>query len=281
MAEKYRDLTRIEDRLVLYREKMQEFRLMDDTFMSVVFSKTECAELLLRIILDREDLRVVNVTTQQEIYNMTGRSVRLDIYAVDAEGKAYDVEVQRSDAGAAARRARYNSGALDANALPSGKEFDYKDLPETYVIFITENDVLGDGLPIYHIERKVIETDKLFCDGEHIIYVNSQIRDETPLGKLMRDFYCADTEEMNYNVLREEAGNIKNMTEGGEDMCRIMEEIADMVAKDYAAKAEAETKEENAKRMLQDGMPAEKVALYVNLPVEEVRQLAETTPCKP
>lgn len=275
MTEKYRDLTRIEDRLALYREKMQEFCLMDDTFMSVVFSKTECAELLLRIILAREDLRVVNVKTQQEIRNMTGRSVRLDIYAVDEEGKAYDVEVQRSDVGAATRRARYNSGALDANALPSGKEFDYKDLPETYVIFITENDVLGDGLPIYHIERKVIETDKFFGDGEHIIYVNSQIRDETPLGRLMQDFYCADTDEMNYNVLREEAGNIKNMTEGGEDMCRIMEEIADMVAKDYAAKAEAETKEENARRMLQDGVPAEKVSLYVNLPVEAVRQLAE------
>lgn len=106
------------------------------------------------------------------------------------------------------------------------------------------------------------------------------ITENDALGKLMRDFYCADTEEMNYNVLREEAGNIKNMTEGGEDMCRIMEKIADMVAKDYAAKAEAETKEENARRMLQDGVPAEKVSLYVNLPVEEVRQLAETTPCK-
>ena len=39
--------------------------------------------------------------------------------------------------------------SLDANALLSGN--DTEQLPETYVIFITENDVLGRNKPIYHI----------------------------------------------------------------------------------------------------------------------------------
>ena len=43
---------------------------------------------------------------------------------------------------------------------------------DSYVIFITENDCMGQGLPLYHIERTIQETGKLFKDGSHIIYVN-------------------------------------------------------------------------------------------------------------
>ena len=48
-------------------------------------------------------------------------------------------------------------------------------MPETYIIFITSNDVLVGGLPIYTIERTVQETGKLFNDKAHIVYVNAKI----------------------------------------------------------------------------------------------------------
>lgn len=38
---------------------------------------------------------------------------------------------------------------------------DFEKLPESYVIFITRNDVLGGGLPIYHVERTIRETEML------------------------------------------------------------------------------------------------------------------------
>ena len=79
---------------------IENFRLMDDTFMSKVFEDKACAELLLRVILNRDDLTVVRVVSQFELKNLQGRSARLDIYAVDEHGKQYDVEVQRSDDGA-------------------------------------------------------------------------------------------------------------------------------------------------------------------------------------
>lgn len=44
------------------------------------------------------------------------------------------------------------------------------------------------GVPIYHIDRTVKETGELFSDESYIIYVNSQIKDESALGKLMHDF---------------------------------------------------------------------------------------------
>ena len=45
-------------------------------------------------------------------------------------------------------------------------------MPETYIIFITSNDVLKGGLPIYTIERTIQETGALFKDKAHIVYVN-------------------------------------------------------------------------------------------------------------
>ena len=53
-------------------------------------------------------------------------------------------------------RDRYNSSLLDANLTDAGDDYDA--LKETYVIFITENDVLKAGLPIYHVDRTVRET---------------------------------------------------------------------------------------------------------------------------
>lgn len=94
--------------------------------------------------------------------NMLGHSVRLDIHAVDSAEKKYNIEIQREDKGAGSKRARYNSSVMDANSLKSGADFD--DLPETYVIFITENDVMGGSEPIYHVDRIVKETGKPFND---------------------------------------------------------------------------------------------------------------------
>jgi len=82
----------------------------------------------------------------------------------------YDIEVQRSDAGADVHRARFNSAMLDSRMLKEGQEF--SEINESYVIFIVENDVIGAGIPIYHTDRVIRETGEIFGDGNHIVYVN-------------------------------------------------------------------------------------------------------------
>ena len=49
---------------------------MDDNFMSKVFEDKPCAEFLLRIILNRDDLKVKEVHGQHDLNNIQGRSVR-------------------------------------------------------------------------------------------------------------------------------------------------------------------------------------------------------------
>ena len=246
-------------------QRIREFRLIDDDFMAAVFEDHACAEFLLQIILKRNDLVVREVHGQYNIKNLQGRFVRLDILAVDQDNRAYNIEVQRSDRGASEKRARYNSSLLDANLTESGSSYDA--LNETYVIFITENDVLRAGLPIYHIERTVQETGMVFNDRAHIIYVNSQIKDETALGKLMHDFFCTNSKDMNYSILAQRVRYFKEDTKGVAAMCRAMEKMRD--------ETEHETSIKHALAMLADGVPCEKVAKYTDLSIEEVRALAE------
>lgn len=215
----------VSERYKEYRQKLQQMRLIDDTFMTEVFADKDCAELLLRVILDRDDIFVKEVITQETIQNFVGHSVRLDIRIEDAVGKLYNVEIQRSKEGAVPQRARYNSGALNAISLP--KSADYREMLETYVIFITELDIFKAGLPIYHVERMVLEIGEMFNDGEHIIYVNSGIQDSSPLGRLMHDFYCTNVDDMMNTTLRNRALYFKSSEEGVKHMCEIMEQIAD------------------------------------------------------
>ena len=246
-------------------QRLRGFRLLDDDFMSKVFEDKACAEFLLQIILQRHDLKVQSVQGQYDIKNLQGRSIRLDILAVDSNNRIYNIEIQRSDRGADAKRARYNSSLIDANITEAGDKYDT--LTETYVIFITENDVLKAGLPIYHVDRTVRETGTAFNDQAHIVYVNSQIKDETALGKLMHDFFCTNSKDMNYSILAQRVRYFKEDTKGVAAMCRAMEKMRD--------ETEHETSVKHALAMLADGVPCEKVAKYTDLSIEEVRALAE------
>ena len=237
-------------------EFIKQLRLIDDIFMEKVFSEDiACTQLLIQIILGKKDLKVTKINKQLPLSNLHGRSVRLDVFAVDTNDTLYNIEVQRGDSGAVPKRARYNSSMLDANITESGD--DYSALKETYVIFITENDVLKGGLPIYHVERAVLETGKLFNDKAHIIYVNSQIQDNTALGNLMHDFYCTDARQMYYPTLAQRVKYIKEDYEGVNTMCEAVREyFKDELAAGEAlsrAKGRAEGREEGRAEGREEG----------------------------
>lgn len=69
------------------------------------------------------------------------------------------------------------------------------------------------------------ETGKDFRDGSSIIYVNGDIRDDTPLGKLMHDFACANPSEMHYNVIADRTRMFKERKEGLVYMSSVLDEL--------------------------------------------------------
>ena len=58
-----------------------------------------------------------------------------------------------------------------------------------------------------------------------MVCVNSRIQDEeTELGKLMHDFWCADAEQMRFRILAERVRYFKESEEGNRTMCKAMED---------------------------------------------------------
>ena len=120
-----------------YLEKIAELRLMDDDFFSEALDeKIAPVEYILNTILERDDIRVQRTEAQVEYKSATKRSIKLEVRAVDAEGRVTDIEVQRAEKGAGVRRARFHSSMIDRTLLEKGDDFE--SLVDTYVIFITE-----------------------------------------------------------------------------------------------------------------------------------------------
>lgn len=250
-------------------EAIRKLCLLDANLMTLVFDRNiEATELLLNVILQRKDLKVLDVVAQREYKNPIsgGRSITIDIYAVDGNDKVYDIEVQRASEGADVHRARFHSSMIDTKMLRAGQEF--KEIHDSYVIFITANDVIGAGCSLYHIDRTIEETGTYFNDGSHIIYVNGSYKDDNdPVGKLMHDFRCLNSVDMFYSILAKQVKYFKE-TEGGQKiMCQVFEDLAE--------KRITEEKKAFACRLIARGKQTlEEIAEDTELPIEEVRELA-------
>ena len=209
--------------------------LFDDDLMSMVFdSNIPATELLLKIILKRDDIKVISVVGQREFQNpiVGGRNIRLDILAKGSTGKHYNIEVQKKPEGAHVRRARFNSSMMDSRMLKEGQEF--SELRDSYIVFITQTDIFGYGIPIYTVNRYFEEIDAPFDDGSHIVYVNGSYKGQDAIGKLIHDFSCKESKDMYYPELAKGIRHFKEEEGGRVIMCEAVERYAEKYAEKYA-----------------------------------------------
>ena len=241
-----------------YLEIIKSYRPIDDTFMRNVFRESpELTEMVLRILMDKPDLKVIKSETQVDLKRITGsRGLCLDVLATDGTGKKYDIEVQRATDGADPDRARYHASAMDVeNSWPGMK---FKELPEIYVIFITEEDVFGYNEPIHEFVTLDKKRHFPLNDRRNILYVNGQYRDNTDIGMLMHDFNCSNPDEMLIPMLAERTRYLKTNPKEVEHMCKQMEQVANTAVL-----------QEYIRLVTEDNFPVEKAAKNSGLTVDE------------
>ena len=158
-------------------------------------------------------------------HQVGGRNITLDVDAMDENGEEIDIEVQGNSEGAHVRRARYPSSMVDSRMLKEGQAF--RELKDSYVIFIYKHDKFRKGLHLYHVERYVGETNEQFRDGSHIIYVNGNYKGNDEIGQLMQDFWEKNPECMHYTELAESVKHFKEKEGGREEMSEIVERYGD------------------------------------------------------
>ena len=221
--------------------------LMDDLFMQVVLEEQACTEYILQTILSKSSLKLKEQRLQKRLPNLHGRALVLDCFCTDEQGLLYNIEVQNSSAGAIPKRARYHAALMDTHTLKKGEKF--SKLPESYVIFITDKDVLGEGEQLYRIERVIRKSGSLFQDGSHILYFNTAIQGDNTLGKLARDFKEANPKEIQSKVLSHRVASLK---EGKLD--REGEKKMNVLLEKYRKKAVEEGMEKGIEKGIEQGM---------------------------
>ena len=254
------------------------FRLIDDTFMNVVFQgNLKAVELILSIILARQGIVVERLAVQKTMINPEtgGKDIAFDIYARDNSGKRYDIEMQRSGGVLVLKkRGRYYSAALDHVMLKEGE--DYRDMKDSYVIMFMEEDYLRGNKPVYEIERINLSMNERFDDGNHIIYVNCAYKDSsTEIGRLVHDLLCREASEMYYDELKKSVAYYKYDERGRAEMCKEVEEYAKDYAKEYRKQAE-EAKENEAKAKENEAKMKQKFDDMIMNAVKKKRNLKMT-----
>ncbi len=268
---------------------------MDDEFFDVCMNgNIPCVQKITRIILGNDDLQITKAETQREFRGIM-RSLRLDVYAVDTNGTVYNIEIQVSNEGAVPKRSRFHCSMLDVYHLDKGQKF--TDLPETYVIFITKNDVLGYGNTVYTINRYIEGINQPFDDGQHIVYVNCSAKDDgSKVWDLIHDMTCDNPDEMLIPELAERVRHFKEKkTRKGRSKMSIFSELFDEEREEGRAEGHAEglaeglaegrakclaeaqrEKEGFVSNLIRAGvMSLEKVAEIFNMPLAEVQALAD------
>ena len=262
--------------------RLQQMRLADNEFMSAFFRhNVESAQFVLRIIMDKPQLVVTEVCSQDYLPNPGWRAVTLDVLATDADGQKFNIEVQLDPRGASEKRARFYASLIDSKALQPGQDF--AELPEVWVIFITESDVLGGSLPLYHFERCIKGSETALGDGSHIIYVNGEHQKAgTDLGDLMHDFFCRDAARMRLAQLAQAVQRYKASEQGAREMSSVMDEIREEIREEVIEEVREEALAEGrealrgaARQLLRmGGFTPEVVARITSLEVDEVQRLA-------
>lgn len=190
--------------------------------MRVVFKDKDCVQLLLDTIF-KEHIDIALFETQYDLTNLYGRSLRVDILVETMDGRFINIDVQNDKEGAHPRRLLFHESLIDANV--SEPNDNWKEMSHISVVFICKSDVLGSNEPIYYLHTTCDQTGERIENKSEMIYVNGEIQDSSPLGRLMHDFHCMKAEDMYYEVLRKRVRYFKESKGGKRKMCKIMDDL--------------------------------------------------------
>lgn len=181
------------------------------------------------------------------------------------------------------KRARYYHGQIDMEILLSG--LSYKELPDTYVIFICDFDPYGKGK--YRYTRKVIcqeEPELSMEDGAHTIFLSTKgtNADEVPI-ELVRFLEFVGTplqdsdKDFNDDFIRRLQKSIREVKASREMGARYM------TFEEYLKEEREEAKEEGArnkvielvKKKLAKGRSVEQIADALEESIETVQTIID------
>ena len=218
---RYRVLRTREERIAFARS----MNLFSTPFMREVFKDDGATQYVLRILTGKRDLKIVQNLTEYRISKLDTRDAVLDVIAVDEEGVQYHIEIQLADNDDHILRVRFYSAMVDSELLEKGTK--YKDLPNTFIFYISMNDFMNLGEPISRVNSTIGTKNKVYDDGKHIYFVNAAVDDDSEVSRLMDYFKLADPNDASHGELSDRVHLLKCEKEGEDPMCEITQSFVD------------------------------------------------------
>ena len=163
------------EREVCYMRRHIDFDkigITDDVMFCTVLSNSEdCREFLQRILgIEIEEIVVVGTQVSMKS-NFHAKGVRLDVYAKDKKGNAYDIEMQTTKMRELPLRSRYYHSEMDSYQIAEGEK--YGNLKHSIVIFVCNFDLFAKNRSVYTFESICREDTEIHLqDKRKTIFIN-------------------------------------------------------------------------------------------------------------
>ena len=146
--------------------------ITDDVMFCTVLSNSEdCREFLQRILgIEIEEIVVVGTQVSMKS-NFHAKGVRLDVYAKEKKGNAYDIEMQTTKMRELPLRSRYYHSEMDSYQIAAGEK--YGNLKHSIVIFVCNFDLFAKNRSVYTFESICREDTEIHLqDKRKTIFIN-------------------------------------------------------------------------------------------------------------
>ena len=277
----------------LIKPKPFEKLTCSDNFMfAKVMEDPDLCKSVLEILLDIKIGRLSYPEPEKTIQTAPdARGIRLDVHTHDGKHD-FDIEMQTTLYKELRKRSRYYQSLMDVDYLLKGHP--YSKLKENIVIFICLDDLFKKGLPVYTFENTCRENNSVKLEDRTLkvfyncsSWQNVASKEQAELLK----FLLTDKAESDLcQKLKEREKKIKMTARAQKeymDYCMITQGYYNSGKEDGYKQGEehgiaigeergrSEAKLEAARNMLSQGVNTDKIATWLDLPLETVQQLAE------
>ena len=258
--------------------KWSKLTLRNNFMFRLVMEKQELCKKLIECILGIK-IKSISYMEHEKSFeaNLKSKGIRLDLFVIDEDGVAYDIEMQMDNSYKEflGRRTRYYVSTMDNNALKKGER--YSQLRKSYVIFICTFDPFGRGLAKYTFNAICNEDHSLVLDdGVTRVFINTEgdrHRISKELASLIGYISTGEVTDDYTQDLDEEVRVLRNDDGRERDYMTYMQTIMEHEDMAYN-RGISQANKAMAIKMLKANKPYEEISEFTELTMSEIDELA-------
>ena len=262
--------------------KWNKLTLRNNFMFRLVMEKQEWCKKLIECILSIKITSISYMEHDKSLEaNLKSKGIRLDLFVIDEDGVAYDIEMQMDNSykDFLGRRTRYYVSTMDNNALKKGER--YSQLRKSYVIFICTFDPFGRGLAKYTFNAICNEDHSLVLDdGVTRVFINTEgdrHRISKELASLIGYISTGEVTDDYTKDLDEEVRALRNDDGRERDYMTYMQTIMeheDIAYSQGITQGISQANKAMAIKMLKANKPYEEISEFTELTMSDIRELA-------